>query len=199
MHSQGFFMISAACPDCRGQGTKNLNPCTACQGSGLQEKEDKLQVNVPAGVEDGQTLRLQGKGESSAMGGTSGNLYVNLHVEADERLHREGPDLFVEVYLSFPLAALGGKMNIPVLKGEQEITVKAGTQPGDVLVLRGAGVPRLDGRGRGDQVVRFQVEIPKKLSTKAADLLHELAKEMGEDLPERRTLFGRFNKAKRKA
>ncbi len=197
VHSQGFFMISTTCPECRGLGTHITDPCVDCKGSGLQQKEDKLQVNVPAGVEDGQTLRLGGKGELSREGGAAGDLYVHLNVEADDRLHREGADLFCDVFLSYPLAALGGQVTVPVLKGEKEIAVPAGTQPGDVTVLRGAGVPYLDGRGRGDQVVRFQVEVPKKLSSKAQELLQQLALELGEELPEKKSIFSRFQRARR--
>jgi len=124
---------------------------------------------------------------------------VNLHVEADERLHREGPDLFVDVHISFPLAALGGMVTVPVIKGEQEVEIPAGIQSGEVMVLRNAGVPRLDGRGRGDQILRFQVDVPKKLSNRAKDLLRQVSEEMGEELPERKGLFGRrFQRAKRK-
>lgn len=198
VHSQGFFMISTTCPDCRGEGRVVKEPCPECEGSGIQLREDELQVTVPAGVEDGQTLRLAGKGEASSRGGMPGNLYVNLHVEADERLHREGPDLFVDVHLSVPLAALGGTVTVPVLRGEQDVDVKAGTQPGDVHVMRGAGVPRLDGRGRGDQVIRFQVDVPRKLSGKARELMRELADELGEELPEKRGLFSRFQRSRRK-
>jgi len=197
VHSQGFFMISTTCPDCRGAGQRIKEPCEDCEGKGVIAREDTLSVTVPAGVEDGQTLRLGGQGETSRQGGAPGNLYVNLHVEADERLHREGPDLFVDVHISFPLAALGGKVAIPVLKGEQEIDVPAGVQPGDVMVLRGAGVARLDGRGKGDQVLRFQVDVPKKLSRKAKDLLRDLANELGEEVPERKGLFSRFQRSKR--
>jgi molecular chaperone DnaJ len=197
VHSQGFFMISTACPDCRGEGRRITDPCPECEGSGIQQQDDKLQVTVPPGVEDGQTLRLAGQGESSQHG-LPGNLYVNLNAEADEHLHREGPDLFIDVHLSYPLAALGGKLEIPVLNGEKEIELKSGIQPGDVMVLKGAGVPRLDGRGRGDQIVRFQVDVPRKLSRRAEELLKELAEELGEELPEKRSLFSRFQRSKRK-
>jgi molecular chaperone DnaJ len=197
VHSQGFFMISSTCPTCRGEGSQIKDPCGDCGGSGLTRAEDKLTVTIPAGVEDGQSLRLAGKGEQSRSGGISGNLYVNLNVMADDRLHREGPDLFVDIHISYPLAALGGKVKVPVLKGDKEITVEPGTQAGSVQVLRGAGVPRLDGSGRGDQVIRFQVDVPKKLSGRAQELLRELAEEMGEEIPERRSLFGRFQKSRR--
>jgi molecular chaperone DnaJ len=198
VHSQGFFMISTTCPDCRGEGQMVTDPCEPCEGSGVEHAEDKLQVTVPAGVEDGQTLRLSGQGEASPQGGASGNLYVNLHAEADDRLQREGPDLFVDVHMSVSLAALGGKVTIPVLRGEQEVEVKKGTQPGDVMVLRGSGVPRLDGRGSGDQVVRFIVDVPKDLSSRAEELLRELADELGEQVPEKRGLFSRFQRSRRK-
>jgi molecular chaperone DnaJ len=198
VHSQGFFMISTTCPDCRGAGRKVTDPCPDCKGEGILQREDNLTVTVPAGVEDGQTLRLSGKGEASLEGGAAGNLYVNLHVEADDRLHREGPDLFVDIHLSVPLAALGGQVQIPVLNGEKEIDVPPGTQSGDVVVLKGAGVARLNGRGRGDQVVRFIVDVPKKLSGRAKELFRELAEELGEDVPERRGLFSRFQRSRRR-
>ena len=198
MHSQGFFMVSSACPACRGQGRIITDPCTDCDGRGLSQEEDKLTITVPAGIEDGQTLRLAGQGQESSEGGSSGHLYVNLHVEADDHLSREGPDLFLDFHLSFPLAALGGKVEVPVLKGLKEITVKAGTQAGDVKVLKGEGVPRLDGRGKGDQIIRFQVDVPKKLSSREKELLKQLADEFGDKAPERGGLFSRFQKRKQK-
>ena len=198
VYSQGFFMVSTTCPDCRGEGKRINDPSKDCKAQGDQDREDVLTDTVPPGVEDGQTLRLSGKGEMSREGGIPGNLYVNLHVEADERLHREGPDLFVDIHISFPLAALGGKVTIPVLKGEKEVDLEPGVQPGDVMVLRGAGVPRLDGRGKGDQIVRFQVDVPKKLPGRAADLLRDLAEELGEEVPERKGLFSRFQRSRRK-
>ena len=198
VHSQGFFMVSTPCPSCRGKGTVIADPCETCSGSGMVQKEEKLQVTVPAGVEDGQTLRLAGQGDLAVDGGAPGNLYLHLHVEADERLHREGPDLFVEVPLPFTLAALGGNVKVPVLRGDKEIEIEPGTQPGDVMVLRRKGVARLDGRGKGDQVIRFQVEVPTSLSSKAKDLLRQLAEELGDDSSQRRSLWSRFQKAANK-
>ncbi len=197
VHSQGFFMISSTCPQCQGAGSKISDPCQECEGSGLQKKEDKLQVSIPAGVEQGQTLRLLGKGEVSSSG-IAGNLYVNILVEEDERFHREGADLFTDITLSYPMAALGGKVTIPLLKGEKKITVEPGTQAGDTMVLRGAGVAHLNGRGRGDQILRFSLDVPTQLSSKAKELLRELSTELGEEVSEKKGLFGRFQKSKRK-
>ena len=199
VQNQGFFMISTTCPACRGEGKQISDPCDDCSGNGVVENEESLSITVPAGVDDGQTLRLSGQGDLSPGARIPGNLYVHLHVEADERLVRDGPHLLVEVHLSFPTAALGGKISVPVLNGEKEIEVDPGTQAGDVKVLRGAGVPLLNGRGRGDQVIRYQVETPTDLSTKAKELLRELADELGEELSERRGLFSRFQRTKRKS
>lgn len=194
VQSQGFFMIRTTCPECRGEGKRITDPCTECRGQGVVESEETLNITVPPGVDDQQTLRLSGQGDLSQRGGVPGNLYVHLHVEADDRLIRRDADLFVEVPLSFPTAALGGKTTIPVLRGDKEIEVEAGTQSGDIQVLRGEGVPRLNGRGQGDQVIQFKVETPTKLSGKAKELLRELAEELGEELNEKRGLFSRFRK-----
>ena len=199
VQSQGFFMISTTCPACRGEGKRITDPCGECNGRGVTKAEESLNITVPAGVDDEQTLRLSGQGDLSPGAGIPGNLYVHLHVEAHDRLVRDGPHLLMEMPLSFPTAALGGKVSVPVLKGDKEIEVPAGTQAGDVKVLRGGGVPLLDGRGRGDQVIRFQVETPTDLSSKAKDLLRDLADELGEELTERRGLFSRFKSSKRKS
>ena len=200
VHSQGFFMISTTCPDCRGAGSSISDPCGDCSGEGVVQSGDELSVTVPAGVEDGQTLRLSGQGDLSFEGGVPGNLYVHLHVEADDRLLREGPHLFAEVPISIPTAALGGKVKVPVLKGDKEIEVKPGTQPGDRLTMHGEGVPYIDRPGRrGDQVIQFRVEVPDKLSSKAKELLRELAEELGEELTERKGLFSRFQRSRNRS
>lgn len=198
VHSQGFFMISSTCPACRGEGQTISDPCSECRGSGVMHVEDSLQVTVPAGVEGGQTLRLGGKGEVPAGGGVPGHLYVNLAVAPHPHLQRDGADVFIEVPIGFATAALGGKISVPVLKGEEEIEVPAGTQPGEVKVLRGAGIPRLDRRGRGDQLIRFQVDVPKKLSSRARELLGELAEELGDDVTRRSGLFERLGRGRKK-
>lgn len=197
VHAQGFFMVQTACPHCRGAGKQIKDPCEDCRGRGTRPETSTLNVTVPAGVDDGQTLRLAGKGEA-APGGAPGHLYVVLHVQGDERFKRDGEDILTEVPISFVKAALGGEVEIYTLDenctGVTTIRLDPGIQPGDVMVRRGQGIPRVGtpGGGRGDHVVQFKVEIPKKLSAKQEELLRELAGELGENVKEKRGgLFGR--------
>lgn len=194
VHSQGFFMVQTTCPHCRGAGKAIKDPCEDCRGRGTKAETSTLTVTVPPGVDDGQTLRLANKGET-APGGTTGHLYVVLHVQGDERFRREGDDVLTEVPVSFVKAALGGELEIFTLdencNGSATIELKPGTQPGDVIVRRGQGVPRVGESGRGDHVVQFKIEIPKKLSGKQEALLRELAVELGEDVAAKRGLLGR--------
>ena len=196
VHAQGFFMVQTTCPHCRGAGKTIKDPCEDCRGRGAKAETTQLSVTVPAGVDDGQTLRLAGKGEGVA-GGTTGHLYVVLHVQGDERFRRDGDDVLTEVSVSFVKAALGGEIEIYTLEdscnGSTTIELKPGTQPGDVIVRRGCGVPHVGEHGRGDQVIQVKVDIPKKLSAKQEELLRELASELGEDgvRAEKRGLFSR--------
>lgn len=185
MHSQGFFMIQTTCPHCRGEGVMISDPCRDCRGRGMQAKTSSLTVSVPPGVDDRQTLRLAGKGEAPP-NHRPGHLFVVLRVKPDKRFVREEENILTEVPVSYIKAALGGKAEIATLEdkctGSKQVEVKPGTQPGDVTILKGQGIPRLDGRGRGDYVVQFKVGIPTKLSRKERELLQELARESGEDL-----------------
>lgn len=196
VHAQGFFMVQTTCPHCRGQGKMIKDPCEDCRGRGTKADTTTLSVTVPAGVDDGQTLRLAGKGES-APGGSTGHLYVVLHVQGDERFRRDGDDVLSEVPVSFVKAALGGEVEIYTLEdncnGTTTIELKPGTQPGDVIVRRGQGIPHVGEHGRGDHAIQFKVEIPKKLSARQEELLRELATDLGEDgvRAEKRGLFGR--------
>ena len=200
VHAQGFFMVQTTCPKCRGEGRIIKDPCTDCNGRRVKTENATLQVTVPPGVDDGQTLRLAGKGEQPPGGGTTGHLYVVLHVVGDERFHRDGEDIVTEVPISLAKATLGGEVSVPTLEdacnGTAVLELKAGTQPGDVFVRRGQGVPRIDGHGRGDHAYQFKVEIPKKLTARQAELMKELAAEMGEEVGEvKRGLFGRVKKS----
>jgi len=200
VHSQGFFMVQSVCPRCRGEGRTVKEPCPECNGRRVQAETTVLSVTVPSGVDDGQTLRLAGKGEvAPGAGGAAGHLYVVLHVVGDERFQRDGEDILTDMPISFVKAALGGEVEIHTLDdncdGTAMIEVKAGTQPGDHVVRRGAGIPRIGKSGRGDQVVRWKVEIPKKLTSRQTELLRELSAELGEDVKTgKRGLFGRIKK-----
>lgn len=204
LHSQGFFMIQTTCPNCRGEGSIIRDACSDCRGRGVQRKRSKLTVSVPAGVDSGQTLRLAGKGEAAPGGvGRAGSLFVVLRVEPDERFLREGESILTEVPVSYLKAALGGEVEVPTLddecQGKTTVEVKPGTQPGDVLVRRGEGIPRVNRHGRGDHVVQFKVEIPTRLSKRERELLLELATESGETVKEEQEgvlggILGRFKK-----
>jgi molecular chaperone DnaJ len=199
VHAQGFFMVQTTCPQCRGAGKTIKDPCEDCRGRGTTPEASTLSVTVPAGVDDGQTLRLAGKGESIA-NGQAGHLYVVLHVQGDERFKRDNEDILTEVTVSFVKAALGGEVEVHTLEDNCQATatleLKPGTQPGEVVVRRGQGIPKIGEQGRGDQVVQIKVEIPRKLSSKQQELLRELATELGEDGVKegRRGLFGRKGK-----
>ena len=199
VHAQGFFMVQTTCPRCRGEGKLIKDACGDCKGRRTQPETTTFSVTVPAGVDDGQTLRLAGKGEAPVGGGQAGHLYVVLHVQADDRFRREGDDVLTIVPISFVKAALGGEIEIPTLEekcdGATTIEIKPGVQPGEQIVRKGQGVPRVGRHGRGDQVVQLEVQIPTKLSSREEELLRELAAEMGEDVKEaRRGLFGRLKK-----
>jgi molecular chaperone DnaJ len=195
MHSQGFLMISTTCPICRGEGRVVRKPCTACDGTGIDHQEDTLQIAVPAGVDDGSTLRLMGRGEAAPRGGRPGNLYVILRVEADERFERDGADLHTEVSVSFPQLALGDRVTVPTLDGEAEIEIPAGTQPGETLSLQGRGMPRLEGRGRGDLVAHLRLVVPRSLSAEEEQHLRAYSAAGGQRVsPERTGFFKRKKK-----
>jgi molecular chaperone DnaJ len=195
VHAQGFFMVQTTCPHCRGAGQTIKDPCEDCRGRGTRAETSTLNVTVPAGVDDGQTLRLAGKGET-APGGTAGHLYVVLHVQGDERFKRDGEDVLTEVPVSFVKAALGGEVEVYTLddncNGSATIELKPGVQPNEVVVRRGQGIPRVGASGRGDHVLQLKVEIPKKLTARQEELMRELAGELGETVrPEKRGLFNR--------
>ncbi len=175
-HNQGIFMIATTCPTCRGRGRVVKDKCGDCRGSGTVEKRDSVTVSVPPGIDDGQALRVPGKGEAGPSGGPAGNLYVTFHVEPDPRWEREGDNLLTDINLTYAQAALGSTVKVPTLDGDSELKVDAGSQPGAIRVLRGKGVPNVHGRGVGDLVVRLNVVVPKKLSAEQKKLVEELAR-----------------------
>ncbi len=196
VHSQGFLMISTTCPMCRGQGQTVGTPCDACHGGGVEMVEERLQVNIPAGIDDGSTLRLSGRGEVPFRGGRAGNLYVVVGVTPDDRFERDGADLHTEVSVTFPQAALGDKVKAPTLDGDLDIDIRAGTQPGDTVVLQGRGMPRLQARGHGDLIAHVKLVVPTSVSREEEEHLRAYAAAAGQSaLPPLGGFFRRKKKS----
>lgn len=169
----GTFAQTIVCTDCRGAGKRPEQPCTVCRGEGRQRKNSQLGIHIPAGIADGQQLRLQGKGEVPAYGGIPGDVYVLIHVTPHQRLFREGNTIRSTETVSFAEAALGTERSVETINGPQNIAIAAGTQPGSEIRLAGQGFPSLQGGGKGDHLVRVTVEVPKRLSKKQRQLLQE--------------------------
>jgi molecular chaperone DnaJ len=177
--ARGFIMFSSTCPACRGEGSRIANPCTTCKGAGHVEKTRKVLVTFPAGIDSDQRLRVPAQGVPAPQGGEPGDLYVDVEVEEHERFERDGIDLVTRAAISFSDAALGTTIKVEMLDDSTlEVDLPAGTQPGDVISIKGKGVPRLDGRGRGTLHVQVQVQVPKTLSPRAKELLAELDQEL---------------------
>ena len=169
----GEFVRTQACSTCSGSGRTAEHPCEACQGAGRVLEERTLEVEIPAGIHDGQRIRLSGEGHAGLLGGRSGDVYVEVRVRADERFVREGNDVYTTVDLTLPQAALGTTLTVPTLDDEAELTFEPGTQPGTVRVLRGRGFPVLRGFGRGDLRVMVNVLVPRRLTAEQRRLLEE--------------------------
>ncbi len=168
---QGFFSIQQACPACKGAGTVISDPCGDCHGRGRVRKTKKLAVKVPAGVDDGDRIRLSGEGEAGRNGGPSGDLYVEIRVNPHKLFQRDGADLSCEVPISFSKATLGGEIELPTLAGNVVLKIPAETQSGKVFRLRGKGVTTVRGRGTGDLFARVAVETPINLTDEQGALL----------------------------
>jgi molecular chaperone DnaJ len=169
----GEFVRTQQCPDCRGRGVLIEHPCHGCDGAGRVLEQRELQVEVPAGIHDGQRIRMSGHGHAGADGGQAGDVYVLVRVKADPRFVREGNDVFTQVDLTIVEAALGTTKTVETLQGPVELELAPGTQPGEVRVLRGKGMPVLQGFGRGDQRVLVNVSVPRRLNDEQRRLLEE--------------------------
>jgi|JI10StandDraft_1071094.scaffolds.fasta_scaffold49071_4 molecular chaperone DnaJ len=191
----GQMVTSSACQKCGGLGQVIVTPCAKCGGDGRVVTEKTYQVDVPAGVDTGSTLRLTGRGAVGPRGGGTGDLYVHIRVAPHERYQREHDDLVTDLPVSIAQASLGAKFLLPTLDGDEEILVPAGTQPGREFVLRQRGVPRLQGRGRGDLRVRVVVHVPTKLTEFETELLKKLAEARGEEIHTEGGLFSRIKSA----
>ena len=171
--SLGEFVRSQACARCGGAGRIIEHPCARCEGAGRVLDERTLEIEIPAGIHDGQRIRLSGEGHAGPVGGQSGDLYVLVRIRPHERLVREGDDIFSTVDLTMTQAALGAKVEVGTLDGEVELEFEPGTQPGELRVLRGRGMPVLQGFGRGDQRVLVNVAVPRQLTEEQRNLLGE--------------------------
>jgi molecular chaperone DnaJ len=191
---QGLFVIERPCPTCNGRGSVIESPCKSCRGEGRVDRPQALKVEIPAGVDTGTRIRLAGKGEAGQRGAPPGDLYIFLHVKQHAVFEREGTTLMTRVPVSFTTAALGGCVEIPDLDGStNKLDIPAGIQSGKQLRIRGAGMPVLQGRGRGDLVVEIAVETPTKLSRRQKEILEEFrATETGEECPESRGFFDKL-------
>lgn len=169
----GEFVRTQTCPACAGTGRRVVTPCSECGGGGRVVEERRLDVEIPAGIHDGQQIRLTGEGHAGALGARSGDAYVRVHIRPDPRFVREGNDVFSTVDLTMTQASLGATLTIPTLEGDHEIGFEPGTQPGSVVVLRGKGMPVLQGFGRGDQRVLVNVVVPRHLTDEQRCLLEE--------------------------
>jgi molecular chaperone DnaJ len=175
VQAQGFFRVQTTCPACRGAGEVIRDKCPKCAGSGRESKKVQLEVKVPPGVDNGMQLCLRGEGEPGDHGGPRGDLFCDIHVAEHSLFKRQGHDLICAVPLSYPQAALGTTLEIPLLDGREQLEINAGAQPGDIIRLRGKGMPDPHSRRKGDLLVQLVVEVPKSLNARQEELLRELA------------------------
>jgi molecular chaperone DnaJ len=179
--SRGIFSIAQTCPHCKGAGRVLERPCKLCHGNGKLQRNSKIKLRIPPGVNAGSRLRSSGNGEAGFRGGPSGDLYVVLHVKAHEIFQRDGDDLLCEVPVSFVQVALGAEIEVPTLDGRTAIKIPAGTQPGTTFRVKGRGVKNLQGYGQGDLRVRVQVEVPTRLTLEQKAKLQAFAESCGEE------------------
>ena len=171
---QGFLTMTRTCSRCRGTGRVIQQPCSICRGGGLQRIHRKRKIDIPAGIDTGNRMRLSGEGNAGTNGGPRGDLYVRVHVREHELFRRDKADLHCRIHINVAQAVLGAKVQVPTLEGEETHTVRPGTQSGNRLRLRGRGIPKLRGSRRGDLYAHLEVDIPKKLSRKQRELFEEL-------------------------
>jgi len=177
----GEFIRTQTCSRCGGLGRIVEHPCNECEGTGRIVEERTLDVEIPPGIHDGQQIRLTGEGHAGSLGGRAGDLYVQVRIRPDPRFVREGNDIFTTVDLTMTEAALGTTVRVPTLEGDAELEFEPGTQAGEIRLLRGRGMPVLQGFGRGDQRVLVNVQVPRRLSEQQRALLEEFERSAGED------------------
>ena len=190
----GMVQSQGPCPKCGGTGKLIHQPCPTCKGKANVRRNRKLNVNIPAGIDDGQTISMKGQGNAGRDGGPAGDLLVTVSVRPHESFERDGSSVLSAADISFAQAALGADIEVPTLDGKVKLTIPEGTQPGSVFRLRGKGIPYLRGSGRGDQYVTVNIAVPKGLSGSQKEALRAYAKAMGESVPESGGIFGRKKK-----
>ena len=176
----GVFSSSSPCQNCKGTGKIIKEPCPSCKGEGRVRKTRTIRVKIPAGIDDGQTISLRGEGNGGARGGPAGDLYVTVYVKEHKMFKRDGQDIILEMPISFVQAALGATLTVPTVDGKVQYDLPEGTQTGTVFRLRGSGVPSINGRGRGDQYVKVNVEIPRNLNHEQKELLRKFDEATGD-------------------
>ncbi|UWD50298.1 molecular chaperone DnaJ [Clostridioides difficile] len=186
----GNIASSRPCSACNGTGEVIESPCSKCHGTGNTRKVKTIEVDIPAGIDDGQMIKLAGQGEVGEKGAPRGDLYIVVNVKSHPLFTRDGNDIYFEMPITFVQATLGDEIEVPTLDGKVKYSVPEGTQTGTVFRLKEKGIPRIRGNSRGDQYVKVVVEIPKKLNDKQKDLLREFAKECGSNVHEKKKTFG---------
>ncbi|HZQ91249.1 MAG TPA: molecular chaperone DnaJ [Terriglobales bacterium] len=191
-YQQGFLTIARTCPACAGAGRVIADPCAKCHGEGRVIRERRIEVKVPAGVEDGTRMRFSGQGEGGVNGGPAGDLYVVFHVKEHSFFERDGKDLHCAIPISFSQAALGAQITVPTLDGEHLLRIPEGTQTGTTFRIRNKGIASLNGHGKGDLYVQVKVQTPTRLSKQQRALLEQLdAGQPIENKPEKNSLLGK--------
>ena len=191
----GVIQTQTACPRCSGRGRIIESPCSACGGQGRVRKTEQMGINIPAGIDDGQVITIPGKGNAGQNGGPSGDLNVQVSVRPHPLFERDGFNIWYELPITYAQAALGAEVEIPTLEGKIPFTIREGTQPGDLLRVRGKGIPYLNGRGTGDLLLKIVVEVPKNLTKEQKKLLKEFDAATGDKQYQKRKSF--FEKLKK--
>jgi molecular chaperone DnaJ len=189
---QGFFTVERTCPTCNGRGNIITNPCNSCSGSGRQQRERSLSVNIPAGVETGTRIRLAGEGEAGVRGGPTGDLYIFIEVLDHEIFERDGPNIYCRIPVSMTQAALGGEVEVPTIDGgKSRVKIPSGSQSGTQMRLKGKGMPGLRSSAKGDLFLEISVETPVNLTAKQKELLKEFESLSKNNSPESQNFFGK--------
>ena len=185
----GMYVQVTTCPQCKGTGKLIEKPCSNCHGTGRVRVRRKITVKIPAGIADGNQLRLRGEGEMPSDDGEPGDLYVVIHIKSHPQFMREGNDLWHVAIITYPQAALGAEISVPTLEGPTTVKIHPGTQVGEVITLKGKGMPRFKAYGRGDLQIRIGISVPEKLTSQERTLLEQLAKESGAEVKSRKFHF----------